>query len=412
MTERPAVQRRMPRWSELKPLLRTRRIELDATKRRLDRALTIADLRAIAKRRTPRAPFDYTDGAAEQEVSLRRARALFRRLQFNPSVLRDVSKVDPSTTILGRPSAYPFALAPTGFTRMMQHEGEPAVVRVAERAGIPYALSTMGTTSIEDVAAAAPNADKWFQLYIWTDRAAGKDLVDRAHAAGYTTLVLTVDVPVAGARLRDVRNGMTIPPSLTPKTILDMGLHPAWWINMLTTKPLSFASLSDWPGTVAELINHMFDPSVTFDDLAWMREIWPGSLVVKGIQNVEDARKVVDLGADGLVISNHGGRQLDRAPIPLQLVPKVADAVGDRAEVYVDTGVMTGADIVAAVALGARAVLVGRAYLYGLMAGGERGVQRAVDILGNEVRRTLQLLGVQNPGELNRSHVTLPEVAF
>ncbi|GAA4990807.1 alpha-hydroxy acid oxidase [Actinopolymorpha pittospori] len=406
------TERRLPRWSELRPLVRTRGLELDATKRRLDRALTIADLRMIAKRRTPRAPFDYTDGAAESEVTLRRARSLYNRLQFNPSILRDVSQVDPSTTILGRPSAYPFAFAPTGFTRMMQHEGEPAVARVAERTGIPYALSTMGTTSIEDVAAAAPNADRWFQLYVWTDRAAGKDLVDRSIAAGYTTLMLTVDVPVAGARLRDVRNGMTIPPSLTPKTILDMGMHPAWWMNLLTTEPLTFASLSDWPGTVAELINHMFDPTVTFDDLAWMRDAWPGSLVVKGIQNVDDARKVVDLGADGIVLSNHGGRQLDRAPIPLAMVPEVVDAVGDRAEVYVDTGVMTGADIVAACALGARAVLIGRAYLYGLMAGGERGVQRAVEILAGELTRTLQLLGVRDLGELNRSHVTLPAVTF
>ncbi|MET9021371.1 alpha-hydroxy acid oxidase [Actinopolymorpha sp. NPDC004070] len=406
------TQRRLPRCSELRPLVRTRRPELDATKRRLDRALTIADLRAVAKRRTPRAPFDYTDGAAEGEVTLNRARSLFHRLQFNPSILRDVSRVDPSTTILGRPSAYPFAFAPTGFTRMMQHEGEPAVARVAQRTGIPYALSTMGTTSIEDVAAAAPEADKWFQLYVWTDRAAGKDLVDRSLAAGYTTLVLTVDVPVAGARLRDVRNGMTIPPSLTPKTILDMGMHPAWWLNLLTTEPLTFASLSDWPGTVAELINHMFDPSVTFDDLAWMREVWPGSLVVKGIQNVDDARKVVDLGVDGVVISNHGGRQLDRAPVPLQLLPKVVDAVAGRAEVYIDTGVMTGADIVAACALGARAVLIGRAYLYGLMAGGERGVQRAVEILGSEITRTMQLLGAAEVGELRPEHVTLPAVAF
>ncbi|MGW0227739.1 alpha-hydroxy acid oxidase [Actinopolymorpha singaporensis] len=406
------TQRRLPRWSELRPLVRTRRPELNATKRRLDRALTIADLRTIARRRTPKAPFDYTDGAAEGEVTLNRARSLFHRLQFNPSILRDVSKVDPSTTILGRPSAYPFAFAPTGFTRMMQHEGEPAVARVAQRTGIPYALSTMGTTSIEDVAAAAPEADKWFQLYVWTDRAAGKDLMDRSLAAGYTTLVLTVDVPVAGARLRDVRNGMTIPPSLTPKTILDMGMHPAWWLNLLTTEPLTFASLSDWPGTVAELINHMFDPTVTFDDLAWMREEWPGSLVVKGIQNVDDARKVVDLGVDGLVISNHGGRQLDRAPVPLQLLPQVVDAVGDRAEVYIDTGVMTGADIVAACALGARAVLVGRAYLYGLMAGGERGVQRAVEILGSEITRTMQLLGAADVGELRPEHVTLPAVPF
>lgn len=412
MTERPKIQRRLPRWAELKPLLRTKPIELDPTRRRLDSALTIADLRKIAKRRTPRAAFDYTDGAAEGEVSLRRARSLFNRLQFNPSVLRDVSKVDLSTTILGRESAYPFMFAPTGFTRMMQHEGEPAVARVAERTGIPYGLSTMGTTSIEDVAAAAPNADKWFQLYVWTDRGAGEELMKRSKENGFTTLILTVDVPVGGARLRDVRNGMTIPPTLTPKTILDMGMHPAWWFNLLTTKPLAFATLSEWPGTVAELLNTMFDPSVTFDDLAWIREFWSGSLVVKGIQNVEDAKKLADLGVDGIVVSNHGGRQLDRAPIPLELLPRVVDAVGDRTEVYVDTGVMSGADVVAGIALGAQAVMVGRAYLYGLMAGGERGVERAVEILGAEVKRTMQLLGVNSVSELNRSHVTLPEVPF
>jgi L-lactate dehydrogenase (cytochrome) len=412
MTERPKIQRRLPRWAELKPLLHTKKIELDPTRRRLDSALTIADLRRIAKRRTPRAAFDYTDGAAEGEVSLRRARSLFNRLQFNPSVLRDVSKVDLSTTILGRESAYPFMFAPTGFTRMMQHEGEPAVARVAERAGIPYGLSTMGTTSIENVAAAAPNADKWFQLYVWTDRGAGEELMKRSKENGFTTLILTVDVPVGGARLRDVRNGMTIPPTLTPKTILDMGMHPAWWFNLLTTKPLAFATLSEWPGTVADLLNTMFDPSVTFDDLAWIREFWSGSLVVKGIQNVSDAEKLASLGVDGIVVSNHGGRQLDRAPVPLELLPRVVDAVGDRTEVYVDTGVMSGADVVAGIALGAKAVMVGRAYLYGLMAGGERGVERAVEILGAEVKRTMQLLGVNSVAELNRSHVTLPEVPF
>lgn len=410
--ERRKIQRRFPRWAELKPLVRTRKLELDPVKRRLDRALTIADLRMIAKRRTPRAAFDYTDGAAEGEVSLRRARGLFRRLQFNPSVLRDVSTVDTTTTILGRESAYPFCFAPTGFTRMMQHEGESAVARVAERTGISYALSTMGTTSIEDVAAAAPEADKWFQLYIWTDRSAGEELMKRSGEQGFSTLVLTVDVPVGGARLRDVRNGMTIPPTLTPKTIVDMGLHPAWWFNLLTTKPLAFATLSEWPGTVAELLNTMFDPSVTFEDLAWVREMWPGPLVVKGIQNVEDAKQLADLGVEGIVVSNHGGRQLDRAPVPLELLPAVVDAVGDRTEVMVDTGVMTGADIVAGIALGAKAVLVGRAYLYGLMAGGERGVERAVEILGTEIRRTMQLLGVNRVDELNRSHVSMPDVAF
>src|SRR5690606_3728754 len=345
------------------------------------RALTIADLRSIARRRTPRSVFDYTDGAAEAEISLRRARSLFARLEFRPSVLRNVADVDTSTTLLGAPSALPFCFAPTGFTRMMHHEGERAVARVAERTGIPYALSTMGTTSIEDVAAAAPEARKWFQLYVWHDRAAGEDLVKRSGAAGYEALMLTVDVPKAGARLRDARNGFTIPPSLTLKTVLDAATHPAWWANLLTTKPLTFATLSSWDGTVAELLDQLFDPTMTIDDLAWLRSIWSGPLIVKGIQTVEDARRVVDAGADAIVLSNHGGRQLDRAPVPLRLLPEVVAAVGGDTEIYVDTGITNGGDIVAALALGADACLVGRAYLYGLMAGGERGVARAAEIL-------------------------------
>src|SRR5918995_4638297 len=246
-------------WSELRPLLRPRPLQLDPTQRRLSRALTIADLRTAARRRTPRAVFDYTDGGAETETSLRRARQAFARVEFRPRVLRDVTAVDTTTTLLGRPSALPLALAPTGFTRMMHHQGERAVVRVAEQAGIPYALSTLGTTSIEEVAAAAPAARKWFQLYVWRDRGAGKELVERAQAAGYEALILTVDVPVAGARLRDVRNGLTIPPSLTLGTVLDAALHPAWWANLLTTRPLTFASLSTWDGTVAQLLDELFD---------------------------------------------------------------------------------------------------------------------------------------------------------
>jgi L-lactate dehydrogenase (cytochrome) len=404
---RPTTARRLPRWSELQPLLRPRPVQLDPTQRRLSRALTIADLRAVAKRRTPRAVFDYTDGGAEAETSLRRAREAFARVEFRPRVLRDVTVVDTTTTVLGRPAALPLAFAPTGFTRMMHHQGERAVVRVAEGAGIPYALSTLGTTSIEDVAAAAPTARKWFQLYVWRDRGAGKELVERAQAAGYEALMLTVDVPVAGARLRDVRNGLTIPPSLTLRTVLDAAAHPGWWVNLLTTEPLVFASLTSWKGTVAELVNQMFDPSLTPRDLSWLRESWSGPLIVKGIQHVDDARMVVDLGADAIVVSNHGGRQLDRAPTPLELLPAVVEAVGDRAEVLVDGGVQSGADVVAAVALGARTCLVGRAYLYGLMAGGERGVRQAVDILTGEIIRTMQLLGVDSVSGLERAHVRL-----
>ncbi|MGH9009610.1 MAG: alpha-hydroxy acid oxidase [Acidimicrobiia bacterium] len=400
-------ERRLPKPAELRELLRTRPIERDPVARRLSRAHTIGDLRAIARRRTPRAVFDYTDGGAEGEVTLRQATEAFGRVEFAPRILRDVSLTDTSTSILGQPSALPMAFAPTGFTRMMQHEGEAAVVRVAERIGVPAALSTLGTTSIEDFATAAPKARHWFQLYVWSDHAASQELVERADAAGYEALILTVDVPVAGARLRDARNGLTVPPALALKTFLDGALHPSWWINFLTTEPLEFASFRSWKGTVAELLNHVLDPALDFDDLAWLRGLWRRPLIVKGIQSVEDARAVVDLGADAIVVSNHGGRQLDRAPVTLEQLPAIVDAVGDRAEVYLDGGVRNGADIVAAVAFGARAVMVGRAFLYGLMAGGERGVQRAADILAIEAKRTMQLLGVTTVAELGRQHVHL-----
>jgi len=400
--------RQLPRWSELKPLLRPKPVTWDATDRRLTDALTIADLRKVAMRRTPRSVFDYTDGAADAEISLRRARSLFRNLELRPSILHDVSAVDTTTSMLGRPAAVPFSFAPTGFTRMMHHEGERAVVRVAERRGIPYALSTMGTTSIEAVAQAAPDARKWFQLYVWKDRAAGEDLMARAKAAGFEALMLTVDVPVAGARLRDARNGFSIPPALTVQTVLDAATHPAWWLNLLTTEPLTFASLNTWSGTVGDLLDKLFDPTMTIADLEWLRASWDGPLVIKGIQTVADARRVVDAGADAIVLSNHGGRQLDRAPVPLRLVPDVREAVGDRTEVWVDTGILTGADVVAALALGADATMVGRAYLYGLMAGGERGVDRAAAILTREVARTMALLGVTSVGELGPQHVRLP----
>lgn len=401
------TERRLPNWSELRPLLQPRRVVLSPRERRLDRARTIMDLRRIAGRRTPRAVFDYVDGAAEEESSLRRDRAAFRRVELVPTVLRDVTGVDASTTILGHRSELPLVFAPTGFTRMMNHEGEPAVAAAAQQAGIPYALSTMGTTSLEDLAAGAPSLRKWFQLYLWRDRPASRELVERARAAGYEALVLTVDTPVAGARRRDVRNGLTIPPALTAKTVADAALHPAWWFNLLTTKPLSFASLSSWAGTVAELVDHMFDPAVTLDDLAWLREQWAGPLVVKGVVTPADARVVVDTGADAIVVSNHGGRQLDRAPVPLEQLPRIVDELGDDAEVYLDGGILSGTDVVAAVAFGARACLVGRAYLYGLMAGGRAGVERAAAILRDEILRTMQLLGAPRIDELTRERVRL-----
>ncbi|MGH3613773.1 MAG: alpha-hydroxy acid oxidase [Pseudonocardia sp.] len=401
------VQRRVPRPAELRPLLRPAPIIWDSTDRRLARAVSIPDLRAIARRRTPRAVFDYTDGAADGESSLRRAREAYARLEFRPTVLRDVSEIDTGRDILGVRSSLPFALAPTGFTRMMHHEGERAVVAVAQEVGIPYALSTVGTTTIEDLAAVAPSARKWFQLYLWRDRALAKDLVQRAADAGYDTIMLTVDTPVGGARLRDVRNGLTIPPALSLWTFVDGAMHPHWWFNLLTTDPPVFAGLESTGGTVAELINRVFNPALTMADVEWLRAAWPDKLMIKGIQGVDDACRVVDAGADAVLLSNHGGRQLDRAPVPLELVEPVTQALGGRAEVLVDTGITHGGDIVAAIALGARAALVGRAYLYGLMAGGQRGVAKAVALLTAEIIRTLQLVGVNSVDELRPSHVRL-----
>lgn len=400
------IRRQVPRIGDLAPLIGVRRPRLNRTARRLEAALTVEDLRALAKRRTPRAAFDYTDGAAEDEISLERARQAFRDIEFQPAILRDVSSVDTSREVLGAPVALPFAIAPTGFTRLMHTAGELAGARAAEAADIPFSLSTLGTASIEDVAAAAPGARRWFQLYMWHDRDRSMALMRRAADAGYDTLLATVDCPVAGARRRDTRNGMSIPPALTLRTIADAAMHPGWWLDLLTTEPLSFASLDRWSGTVAEYMDTMFDPTLTFDDLVWVKSQWPGRFVVKGIQTVADARAVVDRGVDGIVLSNHGGRQLDRAPVPFRLLPEVAREVGADTEILLDTGIMSGADIVAAIALGARCTLVGRAYLYGLMAGGQAGVHRVIDILAEQIRRTMRLLGVSELAELTPQHVT------
>lgn len=403
------TQRHRPRWAELRPLLQPRAtsFSLDPTARRLAGAASVGDLRALARRRAPRAVFDYTDGAAGDEVSLARSRDAFARVEFQPRVLQDVSSIDLSSTLLGRPVSMPLLLGPTGFTRMMHTEGEPAVARVAERAGVPYALSTMGTTSIERLAAEVPGSRRWFQLYLLRDRAASRDLVERAAASGYEVLVVTVDTPVPGLRRRDVRNGLTIPPTLSLRTFVEGATHPRWWFDLLTTDALEFASRNHFDGTVAELVASMFDSAATIDDLTWLREIWQGPLVVKGIQTAVDARRVVDAGADAVLVSNHGGRQLDRAPTTLERLPEIVAAVGDRAEVLLDGGVTSGADVVAAVALGARAVSVGRLYLYGLMAGGERGVQRAVDIVRTEMATTMALVGVTSVADLGPEHVVI-----
>jgi L-lactate dehydrogenase (cytochrome) len=290
---------------------------------------------------------------------------------------------------------------------MMHHLGEPAVAIVAGEAGIPYALSTLGTTSVEDLAAAAPLARRWFQLYVWRDRQRSEDLVRRVAAAGYDTLILTVDTAVGGIRLRDVQNGLTVPPQLSARTVAQMAMYPRWWANLLTTEPLEFATLSSTGGTVGDLLTDVFDPTIGPEHVAWLRSIWPGSLMLKGVQSVDDAVLAADLGVDAVVLSNHGGRQIDKGNVPLELLPAVVAAVGDRVEVYVDGGITSGADIVAALALGARGTLVGRAYLYGLMAGGADGVRRVVSILEKDLRTTMQLLGVSSIAELEPGHVTL-----
>lgn len=405
--EIPNVKRQFPKISELAPLLRFSGPTRHPKEKRLAGALTIWDLREIARKRTPKGPFDYTDGSAESEITLERARRAFLDLEFQPNILVDVSQASLECEVFSQKFQMPVGIAPTGFTRMMHTEGERAGARAAAKFGIPFTLSTLGTTTVEDVVAAAPQGANWFQLYMWKDRDRSMDLVRRAEAAGVDHLLLTVDVPVAGARLRDAYNGLTVPPSLTAKTLVDAIPKPEWWINFLTTPGISFASMSNWNGTVGELLDFMFDPSMTFEDLKWIRSQWKGKLTVKGIQTVDDAKKAVNAGADAILLSNHGGRQLDRAPVPLHLLVDVKRELKSDAEVHIDTGIMHGADILAAIALGADFTYIGRAYLYGLMAGGQLGVERTLEILKGQMIRNMKLLGVGSLDELEPRHVKI-----
>ena len=400
------IQRQFPRPRNFANLLKFERPRWGATGRRLARAQTIGDLREIAQRVTPRAPFDYVDGAAEEELSLERARRAFREIEFHPSILRDVSEVDPSVEVTGGPSAMPFGIAPIGFTRMMHASGEKAGAAAAGQAGIPFSLSTVGTATPEEVEEANPGGRNFFQLYMWKDRDRSMDLMQRAAQASFDTLLVTVDVPVAGARLRDRYNGLTVPPRLTARTVLNVLPNVRWWVDFLTTEPLGFSTFDSFDGTVGELLDTMFDPSVGFDDLAWIQDRWPGKVVVKGVQTLDDAKRCADLGVDAVLLSNHGGRQLDRAPVPFHLLPSVRRELPHDIEVWVDTGIMAGADIVAAIAMGADFTLVGRAYMFGLMAGGRRGVDRSIQILSDEILRTMKLLGVKSVDELEPRHVT------
>lgn len=376
--------------------------------RRVADAYTIDDLRSIARRRIPVGPFNYADGAADAEIGLRRAREAFDDIQFNPRVLQDVHEVDLSTTVLGETSSLPFGFGPTGGTRLLHTAGESAVARSAARAGIPYALSSVGTTAIGAFAEAAPNGRHWFQLYLLRDREKVIQMLTEARQNAFDTLIVTVDSATVGNRVRDLHNGMGFPPKLTLRTFLDASYRVEWWANMITTDPYRFTFEDPHvPRSAVPAIKGFTDDAVTFEDLEWIRNAWPGPIVLKGIQTVEDAERAADAGVEGVILSNHGGRQLDRAIAPLQLLPAVAERIGSRVEVMMDTGVRNGADVVAAIALGAQFVLVGRAYLYGLMAGGEAGVDRAVEILRSEVSTTMKLLGVTTIAELDARHVTL-----
>jgi len=401
------TKRRLPRPSEILPLIGTPDRSKSRIQRRLARCGSLWDVRDLARKRVPPAVFDYTDGAAGSEATLDRSRDAYARVEFTPRVLRNVAEVDTRVEMLGATSALPFALAPTGFTRMMNHVGEPAVAEVARDWGIPYGLSTLGTTSVEDLAASAPDTRKWFQLYVWRDRVASEALIRRAEVAGYDTLILTVDTAVGGIRLRDVRNGLTIPPQLSLRTMAQMAMYPRWWMNVLTTDPLEFASLDSTGGTVGDLLTRVFDPGITADDITWLRSVWSGKLMLKGVQSLDDAVMAAELGVDAIVLSNHGGRQVDKGNVPLEILPSVVMAVGTQLEVYVDGGIMSGTDIVAALAFGAHGTLIGRAYLYGLMAGGYDGVTRVVEILDKEIRTTMQLIGATSIAEVRASQVRL-----
>ncbi len=387
--------------SEIRQLVRVRRPPLRAADRRLARCHDIDDLRRAARRLIPRPVFDYVDGGADEELSLAANTMAFRRWQFLPRALADVSQVDTGTVVLGRPAALPLVRAPTGFTRMLHPAGEPAVAAAAARCGLPYTLSTMATTSIADLAA-GPHGDLGCQLYILRDRGRSAALAGQAAACGYQVLVVAVDTLVAGRRLRDVRNGLTVPPELTLGSLASIGSRLGYWARLLRGPALAFANLSEPGSTTIARTADWFDPSITWDDIAAIRESWPGKLVIKGPLGPADAVRAVAAGADGVQLSNHGGRQLDRTAAPIGLVAPVREAVGPDVAVLVDSGVRHGADIAVAAALGADAAAIGRAYLYGLMTAGEPGVDRALTLLAAQFRRTMQLLGVTSVAELRK----------
>jgi L-lactate dehydrogenase (cytochrome) len=404
----------MGAFETIRSVVRFGPVETDRIERRLARAASVADLRRIAKRRLPGGVFDYIDGAAEDERTLAANEAAFAATTFRPRVLRGIEKVEIGSTILGQPLAYPLVLAPTGFTRIADPEGELAVARAAARAGLPYTLSTLSTRSIEEVRAVS-DGRLWFQVYAWRDRGLVQEMIERCAAADFEALVLTVDTAVFGRRERDVRRGFSLPPTIGPATLIDGALHPEWTWSFVRSEPIRFANVvgrevgdGASPVTLSDYINSQFDPALSWDDVDWLRSVWDGPIVLKGIQTVEDAVLAAERGVDAIALSNHGGRQLDGAPAALSLVAPVADAVGGRTEIICDGGVRRGSDIVKAVAAGATAAMAGRVYLYALGAAGERGVDRVLDWFRADVTRTMTLLGAASIGDLDRTFLDLP----
>ncbi len=376
---------------------------LNPYKGRLLRAQTIEDIAQIAKERTPEVVFDYVEGGAVDEIAYARTRNAFTRIEFNTRVMRDVSKIDTSEKILDKAVDIPICFAPTGYTRLMHHVGEPAVANVASKKNLIYALSTMGTTSPAELAEAVPNSRRWFQLYIMKNRSDSLAVIKQAKDNGFEALVLTVDTPVPGLRYRDNRNGLTVPPKIRINTVLAIARKPIWWLNLFTTGKLEFAAFRGWDKPLSELGGLIFDPSTTMKEITWLRSVWKGPIVVKGVQSVEDAKAIAKLGVQGIILSNHGGRQFDRGQVPLEILPEVVKAVGNKVEIYIDGGIMSGLDALGAIALGAKAVFIGRAYLYGAMANGEAGVEQVIEIMRREFENGMALSGATNIAEVRKN---------
>ena len=404
------MKRQLPRWKSIKPLLGWGLPKSPFRDRKLNSVVNLAELRSLAKRRVPKAVFDYVDGGANDELAYARSQEIYSRVEFKARVLRDVSVIDLKTKILDKESALPIIFAPTGYTRMMHYQGEVMVAKVCNENNLIYNLSTMGTTPSKEIGEQVPNVRRWFQLYLWRDRDQSLKFIEEAKAAGFEGLMLTVDTAVGGIKWRDIRNGLTVPPKIGLKTFFDMALKPKWWFNLLTTAPLEFATFRNFNKPLSEIAAKVFDPAVTFEDVKWLRSVWQGKLIIKGIQTVSDAQELAKIGVDAIVLSNHGGRQLDRSVVPLELLPAVRTAIGPKGsspEIYIDGAIMSGADCLAAVALGADAVLIGRAYLYGAMAAGKNGVEKVVEILKFEMETALKLMGAKNLSELSPDFINI-----